>query len=114
VNIHGLWVISQLWTRDGQPASLSMINQTLHAVDIHAVTPGRFQPGPATPANIDPVHYLIQHGCTQLTTYQPDSRFWPFQWIEAAGCSRSPCCSSPRPSGWSSAALPEPGQPLAE
>jgi hypothetical protein len=41
-----------------------------------------FQPGPATPASIDPVHYLIQHGYAQLTTYQPDSRFWPFQWIE--------------------------------
>jgi len=30
----------------------------------------------------DPVQYLIQHGYTQLTTYQPASRFWPFQWIE--------------------------------
>jgi ABC-type transport system involved in multi-copper enzyme maturation permease subunit len=79
---HPAWVISQLWTRHGQPASLSMINQTLHAVDIQAVTPGLFQPGPAAPASIDPVHYLIQHGYTQLTTYQPDSRFWPFQWIE--------------------------------
>ena len=79
---HHVWVISQLWTRGGQPASLSVINQTLHAVDIQAVTPGRFQPGPATPAGIDPVRYLVQHGYAQLTTYQPDSRFWPFQWIE--------------------------------
>ncbi|MCW2906120.1 MAG: hypothetical protein JWL68_909 [Actinomycetia bacterium] len=79
---HPAWVISRVWTQGGQPASLSMINQTLHRVDIQAVTPGLFQPGPATPANIDPVHYLIQHGYTQLTTYQPDSRFWPFQWIE--------------------------------
>jgi hypothetical protein len=76
------WVISQVWTRGGSPASLSMINQTLRPVDVQAVTPGQFQPGPATPASIDPVHYLIQHGYTQLTTYQPDSRFWPFQWIE--------------------------------
>jgi len=44
-----------------------------------------FQPGPATPANLgDPVQYLIQHGYTLLTTYQPDSRFWPFQWIEGS------------------------------
>ena len=76
------WVISRVWTRGGQPASLSMINQALRPVDVQAVTPGQFQPGPATPASIDPVHYLIQHGYTQLTTYQPDSRFWPFQWIE--------------------------------
>jgi ABC-type transport system involved in multi-copper enzyme maturation permease subunit len=76
------WVISQVWNRGGRPASLSMINQTLHGVDIQAVTPQQFQPGPATPASIDPVRYLAQHGYTLLTTYQPDSRFWPFQWIE--------------------------------
>jgi hypothetical protein len=28
------------------------------------------------------VNYLAQHGYALLTTYQPDSRFWPFQWIE--------------------------------
>jgi hypothetical protein len=79
---HQVWVISQLWTRGGQPASLSMINQTLHAIDIQAVTLGQFQPGPAARAGVDPVRYLIRHGYSQLTTYQPDSRFWPFQWIE--------------------------------
>jgi hypothetical protein len=26
--------------------------------------------------------YLTQHGYTQWTSYQPGSRFWPFQWIE--------------------------------
>jgi hypothetical protein len=76
------WVISQAWTRGGKPATLSMINQTLRAVDIQAVTPGLFQPGPATPDNVDPVRYLSQHGYALLTTYQPTSRFWPFQWIE--------------------------------
>ena len=25
---------------------------------------------------------LVQHGYTQWTSYQPTSRFWPFQWIE--------------------------------
>jgi hypothetical protein len=68
--------------RGGHPASLSMINQTLRGIDTQAVTPGQFQPGPATPASIDPVHYLIQHGYTLTTVYEPDSRFWPFQWIE--------------------------------
>ena len=28
------------------------------------------------------MQYLIQHGLTQLTTYQPANRFWTFQWIE--------------------------------
>jgi hypothetical protein len=62
-----------------------MINNTLARVDVRAVTPELFQPGPATPANLgDPVQYLIQHGYTQLTTYQPSGLFWPFQWIEGS------------------------------
>jgi len=84
VNIHGWWLISQQWTRHGQPASLSMINQTLRAIDIQAVTLGQFQPGPAAKASINPVNYLVQHGYALLTTYQPASRFWPFQWIEGS------------------------------
>jgi hypothetical protein len=79
----GAWVINQGWFKGGSPASLDMINQTLAPVDVRAVTPELFQPGPATPANLgDPVNYLIQHGIVQWTTYQPASRFWPFQWIE--------------------------------
>jgi hypothetical protein len=62
-----------------------MINQTLARVDVHAVTPEVFQPGPATPPNFeDPALYLIQHGYTQSTTYQPANRFWSFQWIEGS------------------------------
>jgi len=80
----GAWVINQGWFRGGNPASLDMINQTLGRVDVQAVTPEVFSPGPSTPVNFDPVEYLIQHGYTQLTTLQPASRFWPFQWIE--GC----------------------------
>ena len=63
-----------------------MINQTLRAVDLQALTPTLFHPtGPSTlPNSEDPVQYLIQHGYTQVTTYQPSSRFWTFQWIEGA------------------------------
>jgi ABC-type transport system involved in multi-copper enzyme maturation permease subunit len=78
------WILTQGWIRGGKPASLAMINQTLHAVDIRAVTPQQFQPGPATLASIDPVHYLVQHGYVLQTIYQPASRFWPFQWIEGS------------------------------
>jgi hypothetical protein len=31
---------------------------------------------------VNPAQYLLHHGITQLTTYQPASRLWPFQWIE--------------------------------
>ena len=78
-------VINQGWFRGGNPASLEMLNSTLARVDVRAVTPELFQPGPATPANLgDPGQYLIQHGYTQLTTYQPAGLFWPFQWIEGS------------------------------
>ncbi len=76
------WVLSQLWTRRGHPASLSMINQTLGPAGFQAVTPQVFETSGLVRGNVDPVQYLIHHGYTQLTTYQPAGRFWPFQWIE--------------------------------
>ncbi len=76
------WVISQLWNRGGKPVSLSAMNQTFRPVDIRAVTLGDWQPGPSTPVSVNPVRYLVQHGYSLVTTYQPNSRFWPFQWIE--------------------------------
>jgi hypothetical protein len=33
-------------------------------------------------ASVDPIQCLAQHGFSFWITYQPDSRFWPFQWIE--------------------------------
>ncbi|HKT01435.1 MAG TPA: ABC transporter permease subunit [Rugosimonospora sp.] len=76
------WLLSQEWLRNGKPASLPMLDGVLHQIDVRAVTPEVFQPGPGTPENIDPVQYLAQHGFTQLTTYQPAGRFWLFQSIE--------------------------------
>ncbi len=76
------WVINQGWFKGGNPVSLNMMNQAFAPVDIRAVTTELWQPGPATPSNLDPVQYLMQHGYAQLTTYQAASHFWPFQWIE--------------------------------
>jgi hypothetical protein len=78
-------VIDQGWTFHGRPASLDMLNHTLRAVDVQALTLQDFQPGPATPPTVgDPVRYLIRHGYMQRTSYQPTSRFWTWQLIE--GC----------------------------
>jgi hypothetical protein len=79
----GAWVMSQGWFKGDHPASLNMINQTFAHVDIRAVTTNEWEPGPLTPASIDPGRYLIEHGYRQLTTYQPADRFQQFQWIEA-------------------------------
>lgn len=78
----GTWLLSQDWIHNGQPADLTAINRALRAVDIQAVTPRLFEPGPATRPGTDPITYLIQHGFTLRTSYQPADRFWPFQWIE--------------------------------
>ncbi len=74
------WVISQWSTRGGRFAfagnpPLGLINQFCSSVP-----PG---PGPrGKPAPGAFVQCLAQHGYTQWTSYQPASRFWPFQWIE--------------------------------
>jgi hypothetical protein len=73
------WVISQWWARAGKPVSLSAVNQVLRAVGVNASAPGRFH-GSLGMAN--PTQYLLQHGFTQMTVYQPASRFWTFQCIE--------------------------------
>jgi ABC-type transport system involved in multi-copper enzyme maturation permease subunit len=71
------WVISQQWvTKSGRPASQAAINQLL------LKAPGQLFGKGGVPKSVTVWHYLAQHGFTQLTTYQPVSRFWPFQWIE--------------------------------
>lgn len=76
------WVLSQGWTRGGKPVSLSALSQALLPIHVQATTQGQFQPIGPVP-QVDPMRYLVQHGYVQLTTYQPVSRFWTFQWIEA-------------------------------
>ena len=77
-------VISQWWTLHGKPVGLPALSTALRPVDVRVVTAGVFQPGPSTPANFDPVHYLLAHGFNLVASYQPGSWFWPFQWIESA------------------------------
>jgi hypothetical protein len=83
------WILNQWWTRGGTTLSQSTM--------IHVITPvfSRILPvvhasaakGSAVKAQkgqtyLDVLRYLAQHGYTQWTSYQPASRFWPFQWIE--------------------------------
>jgi hypothetical protein len=77
-------VIDQWWALHGKPAGLSALSTALRPVDVRVVTAGVFQPGPSTPANFDPVHYLLAHGFNLVASYQPGSWFWPFQLIEGA------------------------------
>jgi uncharacterized protein YneF (UPF0154 family) len=72
------WVISQSWTKDGKPVSQDTVNQVLQQ---YLPAPREIAPGQFV-KTLDPTRYLAQHGFTQWTSYQPGSRFWPFQWIE--------------------------------
>jgi len=90
------WVIGQRWTLHGKPVGLTAVSQVLQKIGAQEVAPGIFGPtGPASGptsgngAAFGPggawrsaPTYLLHHGFTQLTSYQPASRFWPFQWIE--------------------------------
>ncbi len=69
------WTISQWSTKDGRFAFAgnppgSLVNQFCSSVPSDKIGPLGFAP------------CLAQHGYTMLTSYQPASRFWPFQWIE--------------------------------
>jgi len=72
-------IISHWYTKGGRLVSQSAISQELrgyHHAPATQVGPNTFQ------TVLDPVPYLTQHGYTNWTSYQPASRFWPFQWIE--------------------------------
>jgi hypothetical protein len=89
---HSSYVTSQQWSLDGKPVSLSVVNQALQRIGASQFAPGQIGQDPASgqssaPAaahgSVNPAQYLLHHGFTQLMTYQPASRFWPFQWIES-------------------------------
>jgi len=72
------WVLSQWWTKGGTPVSQDALSQVLQqgAPQLAGGKGGIPQGNPSVN------QYLVQHGYTLWTTYQPGSRFWPFQWIE--------------------------------
>jgi hypothetical protein len=87
----GAWIESQRWAQAGQPVSLSTVDQVLRKIGAMVAAPGHLGQLPAAgsqsapapgPGSVSPAQYLLHHGITQLTTYQPASRLWPFQWIE--------------------------------
>jgi hypothetical protein len=79
LNVPGsAWIISQWWAKGGKFAFAvppeSIGNRFCPAPP---PTTGTFKPSSGSLAGC-----LVQHGYTQWTSYQPASRFWPFQWIE--------------------------------
>jgi hypothetical protein len=66
------WIVSQWYTKGGKFAFPAQGSQIVNALS--QLCPGN--------SNVSPAQCLSQHGYTQWTSYQPASRFWPFQWIE--------------------------------
>jgi hypothetical protein len=92
------WVMSQRWTQDGKPVSASTVNQVLHKVGAgiigrnshvgqlpgSASGSGQVAGSPSSTArSVNASQYLVHHGLALTSTFQPASRFWSFQWIEA-------------------------------
>jgi hypothetical protein len=78
------WTVGQWWTKDGRFAFAgnppdSLLNQCVFP---QTGAPGKGGGGGA-PSSVSPyAQCLAPHGYAQWTSYQPASRFWPFQWIE--------------------------------
>jgi ABC-2 family transporter protein len=73
------WIIGHWYTKDGRLVSQSAIGQELRGY--HGASATRVGPNSVRTV-VDPIQYLTQHGYMNWTSYQPASRFWPFQWIE--------------------------------
>jgi hypothetical protein len=71
------WVISQWWSKDGRFAFAGFPPSNILSQFCSPAPAAAVQGGPG---NWGPC--LMQHGYLQWTSYQPASRFWPFQWIE--------------------------------
>jgi hypothetical protein len=77
VNLPGsAWSVSQWYTKGGKFAFPARGSQIVNAIQRYCPAP---KPGGSGQS---PAQCLSQHGYTQWTSYQPGSRFWPFQWIE--------------------------------
>jgi hypothetical protein len=75
------WILRQWWTKGGTTLSVSAMNQVIQSA-IQQVAPVVSSRAQKTQGYFNSLQYLTRHGYTQWTSYQPASRFWPFQWIE--------------------------------
>jgi hypothetical protein len=76
-NVSGAaWIIGQWWTKDGR---FAFANPPLNLLNQFCSAPPT---GPGKPSFGTFAQCLAPHGYTMWTSYQPASRFWPFQWIE--------------------------------
>jgi hypothetical protein len=73
--------IGQWWTHAGVRVGQATLNRVLQTAGAPTLNGGSVSATPGQRA-IDPVQYLLNHGYTQWTSFQPDNRYWTFQGIE--------------------------------
>jgi hypothetical protein len=78
------WVISGWYAKGGRFAFGDRGNGMISAVAQLCGAPSRrvIHVNGGVESVLNAPQCLAQHGYTHLTSYQPASRFWPFQWIE--------------------------------
>jgi ABC-2 family transporter protein len=69
------WIVNQWYTRDGRFAFPARGSQLVSAVS-------GLCPSHINAPSLSPAQCLSRHGYRLWESYQPGSRFWPFQWIE--------------------------------
>ena len=72
------WIFSQWWTKGGKFAFAASPRPASSNRSARRLPSGPL----GKPSQQTLSQCLSQHGYTQWTSYQPASRFWPFQWIE--------------------------------
>ena len=80
------WVLGQWWTKGGAALSSATMYNVINSAwaAVNPPPPGAGAAGGAGKSAdyLAVLRYLTRHGYTQWTRYQPDSRFWPLQWVE--------------------------------
>jgi len=72
------WIISQWGTNGGKFAFAG----TQPGDVFQLCPPSVIGAGKGQPGSLSVAHCIVQHGYALWTSYQPTSRFWPFQFIE--------------------------------
>jgi ABC-2 family transporter protein len=84
------FVVRAWWTKGGVTVSQPTMNRVANSLFdqmmpvVHSSREGAVAAQKA-PTESHVFHYLTQHGYTFWASYQPATRFWPFQWIEGGG-----------------------------
>lgn len=81
-HVVGSQPLSQWWEKGGSVATTGQLNSVLQAAGLDQIQGGNGSSVASPGQGTDPTSYLLQHGYTLWTSYQPAGRYWTFQWIE--------------------------------